>query len=681
MPSSELTSRADLVLQARTGDHQAFAVLMRTHENAVRAVCRGFAEDPDDVEDLVLETFVEAYLNLRRLRNPKAFASWLRTIARNLCLSWIRDQRVDVGRLDHEPAAPLREDACDDRVVAGMSRLSDDHRQVLDLHYRAGMSYQDVADELDVPIGTVMSRLHRARHALKEAVEMAEEDEMEEESNLEHRFRMEIELLEGLGAAVEMEGGWVGRVKVHNGAIVRIRKLLENDPSSLIDLLRVCETPDHYVHLAWVVRQHPHAPLPVLAASALSDNEEVREGASRLAEGWATRTWYTHRTADLFLDTVIASPAPDERKAKLLVRLIQSVRAEGLNTMEGVRMMFELTRVLVGYPEAAFPILWEALWQLDEDDVVEYGVRTAIAHLPGLYIDAFLDEVKAGDSRRVARLLRDLHLLRVPELPERLHPILSDLLASSDPMIAERARTLCVRFRVPHVVPILQHRLESKDHDVRANTVRELAQVSGKGALPHILPLLDDDSPLVRTASLMALGRMDATSAKHRVVERLENDPDDSVRESAVRVYGKVATTEERAACFDRIKKSGGRRLLRVAARSLFDSRAPRRKSRLEEERLKRIRGGAEPEHQIDPIRALRSLPEIRSYEEEELTSLVAAVCEDYSTTRRQMVMEGRFALMRRQEGIYTFTPMGEAVWRVGRFIEKAKEDLTAQSW
>jgi hypothetical protein len=85
-------------------------------------------------------------------------------------------------------------------------------------------------------------------------------------------------------------------------------------------------------------------------------------------------------------------------------------------------------------------------------------------------------------------------------------------------------------------------------------------------------------------------------------------------------------------------------------------------------ERLRRVRGeDARPLLHISVVGAIRNLPEARPYEELELTRLIAEVCGDYSTTRRELIMQG---LMGRSGGVYGLTGSGLAVWRVERFLK-----------
>ncbi len=81
-------SNIELITRAKGGDQEAFTAPMRAHEGEVRSVCLRFSKDADGASDLVLETFVEAYLKLHQLRRPESFGQWLQGIALNLCRSW-----------------------------------------------------------------------------------------------------------------------------------------------------------------------------------------------------------------------------------------------------------------------------------------------------------------------------------------------------------------------------------------------------------------------------------------------------------------------------------------------------------------------------------------------------------------------------------------------------------------
>ena len=644
-------SPIELVIDARNGDREAFSRLMSQHESGVMSVCRGFTKGEQDAEDLALEAFVEAYQKLHQLRQPESFGYWLRRITLNLCRSWYRSQKIALLELKIDPPLAEPDEVLDDLILFGMARLNDGHRNVLDLHYRAGRSYQEIADLLEMPIGTVMSRMHRAKKALRDVVELTEDKEMNEERDLQRVSRWKLSYWKNSRPEVEAAKG-IRRVKADCEPMVRLRQVLETHPPRLVDLLHLSESDERLSHLAGVARHAMHATMPVMASCALSNGEVLSERASRMAEHWIVRTGHMRRDLYLFLDVLIASPADSERKARVLVRLMQAVRATGLQQEKGHHVMFELTRVLLGYPREAFPLLWEAVWELDEDDLVEYGVRKAIGLLLEPFTDAAIEVVRSGDRARILRLLGEIRPIfssrsvfhaYMPH-PNRLYQFLRVLLDSDDQDIIEKAKQI----GVAHVEP----------------------------AIPELITRSEDQDPSVRRKALQALGRRAEDSAKDAILKRLENDVDPEVRYAAVQAYAKVATDWERNSCLKRISKSGDRKLMKVAARALYVGAGPRQLTRLEEQRNKRIRGDAEPKKHIDPLLALKALPEIRRYDEDELTKVVAQVCQDYSTTRRQMVMEGRHSLMVREKGIYTFTQIGEAVWRVGRFTESVKRNL-----
>lgn len=151
-------------------------------------VAMRLTHDPHDAEDLVQETVLRAYRAIDRFdgRYPRA---WLLTILRNANINRARKRTPDL-LIDEQRtlgALPARgadgradgaaEDALnripDDTLVDALERLSDDHRAVLALVDIDGLSYREAAEVLDVPIGTVMSRLHRARNKLRARLERA----------------------------------------------------------------------------------------------------------------------------------------------------------------------------------------------------------------------------------------------------------------------------------------------------------------------------------------------------------------------------------------------------------------------------------------------------------------------------------------------------------------------------
>ncbi|MCA8959730.1 MAG: sigma-70 family RNA polymerase sigma factor, partial [Planctomycetes bacterium] len=126
----------------------------------------------DDVEQ---EAWTTAFEKLHRLRDPGALAAWLRQIARRLALRERRRSRRWRGSTE-EPRERESSIETDPRwassdVRAALQRLSDDHREILELRYLRELEYEEIVRELGCPIGTVRSRLHYARLALRRVME------------------------------------------------------------------------------------------------------------------------------------------------------------------------------------------------------------------------------------------------------------------------------------------------------------------------------------------------------------------------------------------------------------------------------------------------------------------------------------------------------------------------------
>ncbi|MFI5455402.1 MAG: sigma-70 family RNA polymerase sigma factor [Isosphaerales bacterium] len=157
-----------LVARVRLGDRDVFGELMSLTEPRIRRLlgrlgCRG-----TDLDDLVQETYLRAWRSLPRFRGESRFSTWLFRIAVNVVRTW-RKNRRGVASLDYDESVSMRSHPEFGAVPLleayerALSGLSPDLKAVFILHETEGMSYRDVAETLGCPIGTVMSRLHRAR--------------------------------------------------------------------------------------------------------------------------------------------------------------------------------------------------------------------------------------------------------------------------------------------------------------------------------------------------------------------------------------------------------------------------------------------------------------------------------------------------------------------------------------
>jgi RNA polymerase sigma-70 factor (ECF subfamily) len=188
---SSKTTEAWLIERCRGGDLTAFDELMAQHQNRVYNLCFWLLRDPEAASDATQEVFIRAFRALKNFRGDCAFSTWLHRIAVNIATDQAnRRQRtpVPLSTLEHddstfpEPAAPgddpgtsfMRKERR--KVVReALETLPDHHRLVLVLFDIQGYAYEEIAEILELPMGTVKSRLNRARAALREKLEPCRE--------------------------------------------------------------------------------------------------------------------------------------------------------------------------------------------------------------------------------------------------------------------------------------------------------------------------------------------------------------------------------------------------------------------------------------------------------------------------------------------------------------------------
>ena len=157
-----------LVERAKRGDHDAFTELARGAVTRLDRVARLVLRDPELARDAVQEALIRAWRDLPGLRDPDRFDAWLHRLTVNSCLDQARRRRrrvveVELDPIDGPSIADSASSLADRDVVdAAMQRLGERERAIVVLHYFLGLPLTDVAATLQVPLGTVKSRLHRA---------------------------------------------------------------------------------------------------------------------------------------------------------------------------------------------------------------------------------------------------------------------------------------------------------------------------------------------------------------------------------------------------------------------------------------------------------------------------------------------------------------------------------------
>lgn len=165
-------SDAVLIAAARDGDLDAFESLVRRYQRPVFRVALRMLGSEADAEDVAQETFVQVWRSLARFRGDSAFATWLYRIATNRSLNVLAARRPTVALSDGQvstlgdPGNALEGRERLRALTDGLLALAPEQRAVLVLRELEGLSYQEIADVLDVSVGAVKGRIHRSRAAL-----------------------------------------------------------------------------------------------------------------------------------------------------------------------------------------------------------------------------------------------------------------------------------------------------------------------------------------------------------------------------------------------------------------------------------------------------------------------------------------------------------------------------------
>ena len=175
----------ELVEKAKEGDQNAFERLVLSNQNKVYGLALRLVNDREEAADLAQEAFVKAWQGLASFQGESSFSTWVYRLTTNLCIDWLRRQkrREGVERLvslddeesgwaepadwESDPQLLLEKSERGRALAWGLIRLPDWQRRVLVLRELSGLSYQEISDALDIDLGTVKSRIARARLSLR----------------------------------------------------------------------------------------------------------------------------------------------------------------------------------------------------------------------------------------------------------------------------------------------------------------------------------------------------------------------------------------------------------------------------------------------------------------------------------------------------------------------------------
>ena len=175
-----------LIRLAQQGDNSAFEQLLLLHQKKVYNLCLRMSANPDDALDLSQEAFLKAWKNLSQYQFEASFSTWLFRLTSNVCIDFLRrkkrrqetsltetyedsDEGAEFSIPDTQPLPEQQAITNETKIelAQAMARLAPDHREILQLRVIEGLAYEQIADILDIRVGTVKSRLARARLALR----------------------------------------------------------------------------------------------------------------------------------------------------------------------------------------------------------------------------------------------------------------------------------------------------------------------------------------------------------------------------------------------------------------------------------------------------------------------------------------------------------------------------------
>jgi RNA polymerase sigma-70 factor (ECF subfamily) len=189
--NTEASNESQLIKRAQKGEPGVFDQLVQRYRGRIYFAVRRIIPDPETAEDVVQESFLKAYRSIGKFRGDSAFYSWLYRIALNTA----KNDRNHAGRrpasVEFEesymeqmdttgvmmeqtnPEALCRSSELGDRIAHRVARLLPEYREALLLREIEGLTYEEIAERVDCPIGTVRSRIYRARMAIEEVKDSA----------------------------------------------------------------------------------------------------------------------------------------------------------------------------------------------------------------------------------------------------------------------------------------------------------------------------------------------------------------------------------------------------------------------------------------------------------------------------------------------------------------------------
>jgi RNA polymerase sigma factor (sigma-70 family) len=174
----------ELISKILHGEQALFAQLVERYQNYVFTLVLRFTDSREDAEEISQDIFVKAYRSLADFRGESKFSTWLYTIVRTSCITFLRKKKLDITSIDNERTflqVENRESGFKANIIEQKSRhamvneairlLGPDDAQLITLFYKGEQSLEEISKVMGLEANTVKVKLHRARHRLKEKME------------------------------------------------------------------------------------------------------------------------------------------------------------------------------------------------------------------------------------------------------------------------------------------------------------------------------------------------------------------------------------------------------------------------------------------------------------------------------------------------------------------------------
>lgn len=173
-----------LIKSALAGEQGSYDRLMKKYYNLIQSLVYRMIFNKEDVEDLTQEAFIKAFNSLHKFDREFAFSTWLYKIATNNCIDYLRkkklttfsidkeisseddDLRFEIPDEEHKPDKRVMNEQREEIIKQAIDGLPDKYRKVILLRHKEEKDYEEIAEELDIPLGTVKAHLFRARELL-----------------------------------------------------------------------------------------------------------------------------------------------------------------------------------------------------------------------------------------------------------------------------------------------------------------------------------------------------------------------------------------------------------------------------------------------------------------------------------------------------------------------------------